>query len=187
MALRHFERYSQDGVVGRFTVEHCNPDEMIRRQSQSGTRAHDILLVDLRERLEKSESILACYSENELQCFPEFREDLKFAPFVELRSDAVLSVSLKKGPTLVPLELELTKKNPRRYEEKIAQYYKWPEIRGVLFIAGNREIENLVRRVEKEKCENGNSKFFYAQLDELFCCEKEITFHSATGEKFILK
>lgn len=168
-------------------LDFCNQEEMARHQIQSGTVEHDLHLVDLRRRFIKSPSVLAYHSENEMQCLPEYRKDLRFAPFIELKSDAVIEVPLKKGPTLVPVELELSQKVMSRYEEKISDYYKWPEIRGVLFISGTRGIEEMVRHCEQEKKAEGSSKFFFTSLQEVMAAEKEVTFTSISGEKFILK
>lgn len=174
-----------DGAIE--LIENCNKEEMVRHQLQSGTIEHDIHLVELRRKLSRSCSVINYHSENELQCMPEYRADMKFAPFIQLKSDAVIEVPLKKGPALVPVELEISQKSSARYDDKILEYYKHPSIRGVLFVAGNTAIENMVRKSEEETRRQSAPKFFYAQLNRVLTAEKEITFQNLSGEQFILK
>ena len=178
--------YSIDhGAIG--LLEGIQQDQLIRQTLQSASVEHDLHLVDLRKHIRSLPNVISCHSENQIQCLGEYGDTLRFAPFIRLRSDAVVEVSLKWGPTLIPLELELSQKNSARYAEKIAEYYKWQEIRGVLFICGSAAIEKMVSAQDLEQRGDRASKFFFAQMQNVLDANLEIAFTNPNGEKFVLK
>lgn len=167
-------------------VDIYNEGELQRQQIQSSAIEHDVQLVELKKRIEGFDSVIRYVTENELQCLHDYKEDERFLPFIDLRSDAVIEMALKTGPALIPIELELTQKTGVRYEEKVSQYYKWTEIRGVLFIAATSAIEKSVREQEEAICQKRPAKFFYAKLESVLSNSKTITFTSNADEQFVL-
>ena len=168
-------------------LENISEDELQRVQIQSASIEHDVYLVDLRRRISKCSMIQKYYTENMLKCLPDCKDIVGLSPFISLRSDAVTQVALKSGLEWIPVEFELTQKTASRYEEKVTQYYKWPEIRGVLYISANASIAQAVSKMERIVMRERTPKFFYAQFKDVLSASNEITFQNVQGEKFILR
>ncbi|MGE4107379.1 MAG: hypothetical protein AB7F66_09210 [Bacteriovoracia bacterium] len=177
--------YGLDDEAKEF-ISYFDSELLAVNQLKSGTIGHDVQLVDVRERLQRFPMVRSIYPENALQCLPDLRQDPIFIPFVKLRSDSVLELSTGGNPVFVALELELSKKTPKRYEQKISDYYKWKAISGVLFVSGNREIQRSVQQIEQSENSNEKLKIFYALLEDVLKDGNEITFSNSLDGQFVL-
>jgi hypothetical protein len=105
---------------------------------------HDLKLVELRMRFEGLNFIEKWFSEQMLEAVPLMKRTFQDLP------DAVCR---KKNQKSYFLELEISKKGPKAYEERISEYAKvleLPEIleagiEGVIFLCTNPEVEELIR------------------------------------------
>ncbi len=139
---------------------------------KSDSVAHDLGLVMLRERLEKTKMVVEYLSESMLQSCGQLVEHEKLGFFSRINSDAALAIETTKNKFHVALEYEISDKQESRYAKKLTEYYYSPNVAAVFYVCGDASIEKLIRNVDVEVGQNWDAK--------VFTCLEETT-HSATG------
>lgn len=173
-----------DGAAEALFDEEAHP--YTRYQVQSNAVEHDILLGEVRNRLIRSPLVKRYWMENELQCLPESAKDPALAPYVFLRSDAVMELKIEGKIYFVPVELEVSQKAQERYEQKLGSYYKREDLLCVPFISANTEVQTAVMKTEKEIYGERQPLFYYAQLNDLLHSKEQMEFKNIQGRKFVL-
>jgi len=124
---------------------------------------HDMRMNEIFFRFEKLKSYRSFLTENLLQSSSFLQSDLKYRDLAKLYADGALVTSGKEDRLFVyGIELEISKKSPERYKEKLSAYYRADGIDGVLYIAGNQEIINTITRVDAEVRESKGSIVYSA-------------------------
>lgn len=146
-------------------------------------------LVDIRKSFERFSVVNDYLTENLLQNCDEFDSDYKLRPFVNLRSDAVLNLQLKSGPSYLALEYEPSLKSKKRYFEKILSYYSESEIIGILYVSSDDGIIKAIQKAESEICHKygGKFKIFYCRSENVLKDESQIHFENQEGRPLIFK
>lgn len=148
---------------------------------------HDIGLVDMRTRLEKSKMLVKYISESVLQSCGGFKESEKFRAFSILNSDAALLIQTPKSSYQVAFEYEASDKAESRYSKKLVDYYFAPSVDAVFYVCGNTKIENLIRQADFEIGKKFEAKVFTCLEDNAKNAFESLTFSNRDGGKFILK
>lgn len=161
--------------------------EITEPNFKSDSVNHDIGLVDMRERLEKSKMLIEYVSESVLQSCGGFKESEKFRAFSILNSDAALLIQTPKSTYQVALEYEASDKVESRYSKKLVDYYFAPSVDAVLYICGSGRIENLVRRADLDAGKKFEAKVFTCLENHARSDLESLTFLNRDGGKFILK
>ena len=122
---------------------------------KSESIVHDIRLAEVFLRLEKLQCFRSFFPENLLQSSLALATDPRLQDTSKLQSDGALTIVDAKGNLRIyAVELELSKKSPVRYRQKLVDYYLSRGIDGVLYITPEHEIEALVARIDQEIREN---------------------------------
>lgn len=132
---------------------------------KSDSVPHDLGVVRLRLRLEKTEMLAEYFSESMLQSCSAFSEHGKYAAFSRINSDAALCLKKQNEKYLVALEYEVSDKSSARYIKKLSDYYMAKSIGAVLYVCGDAEIQSLICQCDKEVSQESVAKIFTC-LDE---------------------
>lgn len=127
---------------------------------KSDSVSHDLGLVTLRERLEKTKMVVEYLSESMLQSCGQLAEHEKLGAFTQTNSDAALAIETMKNRFHVALEYEISDKQESRYVKKLTEYYYSPSVAAVFYICGDTSIEKLIRKVDAEVGQNFEAKVF---------------------------
>lgn len=112
---------------------------------------HDVRMAEVILRFEQLNCFRSFFPENLLQSSLALAEDPRFKDAVKLQSDGVLTfVDARGNFRAYGVELELSKKSPERYREKLVNYYLARGLDGVLYVSPEREIQRLLARVDEE-------------------------------------
>jgi len=141
------------------------PFEIDKPYFKSESPLHDLRMNEVFFQLERSPSYKLFLTENILQSSSELKSDLKYRDLIKLYADAALVLSGAENRLFVyGIELEISKKAPERYKEKLASYYRADGIDGVIYITGNTEIQRAIQHMDKEVC-GENSSILYSLLE----------------------
>ncbi len=156
---------------------------------KSDSILHDLDLVDIRKSFEKFSVVNNYLTENLLQNCDEFDSDYKLRPFVNLRSDAVLELQLKSGPSYLALEYEPSLKSKKRYFDKILSYYSESEIIGILYVSPDEGIIKSIQKAESQICQRygGKFKIFFCRSKNVLKEQSQIHFENQEGHPLIFK
>lgn len=135
---------------------------------RSDSIGHDIGLVLLRERLEKTKMVVEYLSESMLQSCSEFTEHEKLSAYSRLNSDAALAIETTKNKFHVAIEYEISDKSKFRYAKKLKQYYDSFSVAAVLYVCGNVSIEKLILKVDEEVDQNVEAKVFTCLEENIY-------------------
>ncbi len=112
---------------------------------------HDVRMAEVILQFERLKCFRSLFTENLLQSSLALAEDPRFKDAVKLQSDGVLTFVDGRGELQAyGVELELSKKSPERYREKLVNYYLAHGLDGVLYVSPEREIQRLLARVDEE-------------------------------------
>ena len=154
-------------------------------QLASDKLSHDVTLVNLRERLEKSSKIIRVYPENYLQSHQECIEDRNFRDSVSLNSDAVLEIKVDDIHVFVPFEYEGSAKSEERWERKFRQYYRTHDSSVVLWVCKNEAMIKKMASVDLEFTKDYTSKMFFASLERVLTNSSQMIFLNSPKTKRI--
>lgn len=138
----------------------------------SDSVTHDLGLVQVRERLEKTKMLTKYFSESMLQSCGQFSENEKLAAFVRSNSDAAIGIQTPKNRFYAALEYEVSDKLESRYAKKLTEYYYSPTLSAVFYVCGDANIEKLIRKVDADVGATFEPK--------VFTCLEE-TIHNVVG------
>jgi len=137
---------------------------------------HDVGLTELRQVLEVRKSVEKYIPENLLQCCPVVREQTQFRSFLDLMSDAVLTVKIQEKIKTGALEYEPTAKWIERYRDKVLNYYVKSDIGFVLYVCKNETTIQAIRTIENEIKPEGATKMYFSLLENVLSAKDKVTF-----------
>ena len=128
------------------------------------------------------------WSENEIQTHIKFVEDFDLSTFRRLQVDGLVKlVNEKKDAMYSPLEFESTAKSKARYLEKLKKYYDSPSVETILFVSKSLEIQELVKKVERDNFNLDSKKIYFAHLDDLLVNSEKLTFRNQESLKLEIR
>jgi hypothetical protein len=164
------------------------PDKFFIQRFKSNSPVHDLMLVDLRHVFSSKKMVARFWMENEIQTHAKFVEDFDLSTFRRLQVDGLVKlVNEKKDVMFSPIEFESTAKSQKRYEDKLKKFYEVDAIETVLFISQNVQIQDLVKKVEREKFPGISKKFYYALYDEIKFDSEKIIFRNQESFKLEIR
>ena len=125
-------------------------NEIHRQQTKSSHPAHDVVLVEIGERARKMSLVEKYVQENILQCCPDLFPSPRYEAFSRVHSDAGLKIVIKEKSFYLALEYEAILKSKARIKDKLFEYSLRDEIRAILYICKDAQIEKSLRKMEKE-------------------------------------
>jgi hypothetical protein len=143
---------------------------------KSESPGHDVRMTELILRFEKLTNFRSFFTENLLQSSSALRSDPRFRDLDGIQPDGILVVKDQNGAELFyAIELEISKKTPERYREKLLGYYLARGIDGVLYICSTPQIAAVVARADREIRRDRDSIVrFLSEQDALAATEKMI-------------
>ncbi len=163
------------------------PYEVTGKILRSECAKHDTALLDIRIIVTQKSMVISYVPENVLQCCDFYRSNENFRPFVELNSDAAISVQTKVGEVKLALEYERSKKLATRYKEKLDQYYRSGQVDGVLYICDNRELQNIIWKSDRKISQSHqcDPKVYCALSEDVLTNRDELIFSNV--DKYIFR
>lgn len=162
------------------------PYAITRPLCKSDSVRHDIVLVGLRERLQRLKTVTNYFTENMLQACGKFSDFEGTRPFVQMNSDAALEITRKGEKFLVGLELETSEKARERYIRKLVSYYSNPRTPVILYVCESPRIRDAVAAAEAEVIAKNQPRCHYALLSDVLASPAECTFEDIRGAKIVL-
>ncbi len=155
-------------------------------QLKSDSPDHDVVLVDIRNRLSKSPKVVRYYTENAIEAGLLDSKFFPADPFLEMHSDAAIIFKTDGKAWYIAVEYEDVQKSRERYTSHLNSYYLKKEIHGVLYIVKETALKNLLAKVDKDFCQEQSSKVFFGYLAEVLNPDKQLHFLNNTGNLFQL-
>lgn len=148
---------------------------------------HDLVLVDILERISKYSSVREVITENMLQSCTEFKQDKLTRDFVEVRSDALVRVEKNDKEYNLAFEYDRTSKSRFRYEQKLKDYYNCSNIISVLYLCPNERTVNILKTLD-QKCHGSEKvKFRFCSIQSISIDSKKMIFTSFEGKNTTLQ
>lgn len=143
---------------------------------KSESSGHDVRMTELILRFEKLTNFRSFLTENLLQSSSALMSDPRFRDLDRIQPDGILIVRDQTGAErLYAVELEISKKTPERYREKLLGYYLARGIDGVLYVCSTPQIAAVVARADREiRRERDSIVRFLAEPDALATTDKMI-------------
>lgn len=127
------------------------PFEVDNPYFKSESPDHDIRLAEVLLCVEKLSSFQSFMTENLLQSTSALQENQLYRDLAILQADGALLLNGPDGRQyLYGIELELSKKTPERYQEKIRSYYQVSGVDGVIYICATQELMGLIARADRD-------------------------------------
>jgi hypothetical protein len=147
---------------------------------KSESPSHDLRLNSIFFCFEKLKSFKIFLPENLLQSSSALKADMKFRDLARLHADGALVLMGPDGQTYVyGIELELSKKAPDRYQEKLQSYYRADGIDGVIYITADQEIENSLAKIDSDLCKQRDSILYLASETDVLNASHRMYFKNA--------
>ena len=161
--------------------------EIHRQQTKSEHPAHDVVLVEIGERARKMSLVEEYVQENILQCCPDLFPCSRYEAFSRVHSDAGLKVVIKEKPFYLALEYEAILKSKARIKDKLFEYALRDEIRAILYICKDGQIEKSIRKMEKAFWTGPKGIIYYIQLKDVLSQNKAWLFTNSEGSRFCFR
>lgn len=158
--------------------------EFDRSPTRSYAKEHDLGLSEIRQLLQSKSTVANYFPENVLQCCPLIREQAIYKPFVDVMSDAILSIRISSQLKNGALEFEPTGKWIERYKEKLLNYYIKEEIDFVLYVCTSGKTIETIQSVENEIKPKGKTKIYFSLLENVLKQNQIVTFQGRNQSLF---
>lgn len=161
--------------------------EVDRPHFRSESPLHDIRLNELFFRFEKLKGFRAFYTENLLQSSVALAQEPNLSDLAKIQADAALLLNAPGNRVITfGVELEISKKTPERYAEKLASYYISRRPAGVIYVCSEREIAKALARTDTEVRGEKKSSVFFCMEDKVMKSEGNIILENSQGQKLEL-
>ncbi len=146
---------------------------------KSDSPAHDLRLNEIFFRFEKLKSFKSFMTENLLQTSSTLKTDIKFRDLSRLNADGALVLIGPDQRTYVyGIELELSKKSPERYQEKLKSYYRADGIDGVIYITSHQAIQNSLAKIDEDLCKLRDSILYLGSEADVLRANQRMYFRN---------
>lgn len=149
---------------------------------KSESPEHDVRLAEIFLRLEMLATFRNFFSENLLQSSAAIARAANLRDTTKTQSDGLIALDFGNGSLKrYAVELEITRKAPERYREKLLSYYLAEGIDGVIYITANEEIRTLVAKADKSVCNGERSRVYLTLESNLVSNEANPIFTTTEG------
>ena len=163
------------------------PFEVDRPHFKSESSEHDIRVAEIMMRLEKLQCFRSFFTENLLQSSSALADDPTFGDLSRIQSDGALTITGQNGePEVYAFELEISKKSPERYRDKLTSYFLAKGISGVLYVCPEAEVSVSLAKVESEFGSSRNSILWLALEANVLRLDQPLRFVNRRGVKIDL-
>lgn len=153
---------------------------------KSDSPFHDLLLVQIRQLLEKQIKVLSYQTENMIKRQTN-EKDENLGAFEELGSDACIKIQMTSSwQSWAAIEFEMTRKSLGRCKEKLQRYYFEDSIPASFFIFKDKRFMEIYKKIDQELTKLKNKKIFFQSLENLNLNSKDCIFFLSDGRKINL-
>lgn len=148
-----------------------------RPHFKSESPEHDVRMAEVFMRFEKLKCYRNFFTENLLQSSSALAVDPRFRDPAKLQSDGALTIQDTGGQLRVyAIELELSKKSMDAYRQKFVDYYLARGIDGVLYVSPEREIGQIITRVDHDISKERDSIMHFSLEKDVVCKTDKLIF-----------
>lgn len=149
--LANIHRYVQLTEKGWKVIREHWDYEIDSPHFKSESPIHDLRLAYVAASFERLSTFKNIFTENLLQSSKALSDDDRLKALSVLQADGALVLSPPNAQLyFYGLEMEISKKNPERYREKLLNYYMAKNIDGVLYVSDSQMILDAVARADAE-------------------------------------
>lgn len=164
------------------------PFEIENPHFKTESLEHDVRLAEVFLRFERLHCFHSFYTENLLCSSKALAAQPNYEAAVKIHSDGILSIEGSGGKLQTyAVEMELSKKTPQRYQEKLVEYYISQGLDGILYISPDPDIHRLIARIDSEVCNGSNSLLYFASEEEVKTSEPSIIFKNKNEQALEFK
>lgn len=172
-------------LKGQGLVKLKSMEKMIsREQLKSNYIQHDLQLVRLLNSLKRLSMVSKMTTENELLGLEINHNDPRLKDFLELRPDAIATLTIKGHSFLSAIEYEHHQKSMSRWKDKLASYHLASSIDAVLYFCSTHSLMEKLISIDRECSKGLESKIFFACSD--FTSDKLILSNSNGKELHVV-
>ena len=150
-------------------------------QLKSDSPDHDLVLVDIRNRISKSPKVASYFTENAIEAGLMDSATFPADPFLEMHSDAAIMFRASQKLWNIAIEYEDAQKTKERYASHLNSYCLKKEIHVVLYIVKEPALRNLLSELDRGLCQGHSSKIFFGLLSDVLESDKNLHFPNNTG------
>jgi hypothetical protein len=160
--------------------------EMVLRTLKSQCIEHDLILFQIRRRLECLSMVKRYFTENMLQTLMALKNSNDFREFARLRSDAACTIKGKSGDLNIAIEFENSEQSNSRYESKFKDYYIRSEIDLVFYICARAHSLKNLGEIDHAIRGSGKHKIFFCSLENVLKPTEKLIFENFSKAKVAL-
>ena len=148
-------------------------------QIKSNTPKHDVILSDLRLFFSRIQQCHYFIPENIIRS-KILEEDIKeIAIFRSNRCDSAVLMTINGQKAWLALEYERSRKSQARYVERIKSWYQAENLRGILLIAENDSLIEVMAKIDVATLPHLPRKILYLSKDKLQSATSEVKFFNS--------
>lgn len=147
---------------------------------------HDLVLLDIGQRLKRNEMLENYLTENLIQANPSFQDHKIFSHFVQIRSDAFVNFNFKTKQFRVAVEYENTTKSISRYEKLVSNYYLSSQVDLIFYFYKEKSIFKNICKIEEMNWKSNQKKFYFCSIENFHQDTNKITLENCIGNKIYL-
>ena len=175
--IYHLTERGRDIVTKAYYPEHQSHSQL-----KSECWEHDIVLLDIGERLSKKENAIQYLSENVLVSSKHFRNDDILGDFVRLNSDAYLELLFKGEHYNVAIEFENSRKSLQRYDRLVNRYHLAQAVDVIFYFYKDDSIKEKIVHFESKNWPDSQPKFYFCKIEEGRDWSKKIHLSDRNGQ-----
>jgi hypothetical protein len=163
-------------------ISHSFGFEIDKPHLHSESPAHDLRVCEMAVQLEKLSTFERLITENILESASAITASERYSAVAAVHPDGILVLKPKNAkPYIYSLEVELSRKIPERYQNKLLDYYTVNQLDGVLYIVDSLVTQKMVVDADREIRGNRPSILYFSSVENVISSEKKIRFQRADG------
>lgn len=160
---------------------HKYPEYKRSLKLKSEVPEHDLVLLEIGQRLKKIDSFEDYLTENLLQANPNFLDHETFGHFAQFRSDAFAHFKYKSKRYRAAIEYENTPKAFKRYEKLVSNYYLSSQVDMIFYFYKEKSIHRNICKIEESNWKENQRKFYFCDIEKFNNDQSKITFLNSLG------
>lgn len=164
------------------------PFEIENPHFKTESLEHDVRLANLFLRLEKLNCFRSFMTENLMVSSKALANDSTYESATRIHSDGVLTVIGADGKfQTYAVEMEISKKVPGRYTQKLIEYYISQGLDGVLYVTPDNEVQRVLAKSDLEVGADRDPFVYFADEKDVNSSQSIITFKNRKEQILVFK
>lgn len=167
-------------------IRHKYPEYKRNLKLKSEVPEHDLVLLEIGQRLKKIKSLEDYLTENLLQANPFFSNHKTLGHFVQFHSDAFVYFKYKNKRYRAAIEYENTAKAFGRYERLVSNYYLSSQVDLIFYFYKEKSTHRNICKIEESNWKENQRKFYFCDIEKFNSDQSKITFSNSLGNSLII-